>query len=99
MSPREQRAFRNEEVFREVNAHIAGLEERMRDIDFDDPLHLVCECERIGCSAPIEVEAEVFQRVREQPLRFFVAPGHENLDVEMVIEERRGYLIVEKHGF
>jgi hypothetical protein len=69
----------------------------MRDVHFDEPLRLVCECERIGCSAPIEVEAELFERVREKPLRFFVASGHEDLDVETVIEERQGYLIVEKH--
>lgn len=98
MSPRDERALRNEELFREVNAHIAELEERLRDERFPEPLHLVCECERTGCSTPLEVESETFYRVREEPLRFFVALGHEDLDVESVVEERPGYLVVEKHA-
>lgn len=98
MSPREQRAIRNEDVFREVNGHIADLEERLRDAYVDEPLHLVCECSHTGCAAPLEVDSATFHRVREDPLRFFVAPGHEDLDIESVVEERRGYLIVEKHS-
>ena len=97
MSPREERAIRNEEVFREVNGHIAALEESLRDVRFDEPLHLVCECSHTGCAAPLEVESETFDRVREEPLRFFVAPGHEDLEVESVVEEHPSYLIVEKH--
>jgi hypothetical protein len=97
MSPREERAIRNEELFREVNLNIAELEERSGRTDSDELMPLICECAQTGCSAPIEVDAETFEWVRESPLRFFVAVGHENLDVESVIEERPGYLIVEKH--
>jgi hypothetical protein len=97
MSPREERAIRNEEIFREVNGHIAKLEERMRDVHFDEPLHLVCECSITGCAAPLEVDLATFEQVRSEPLRFFVTPGHEDLEVESVVEERPGYLVVEKH--
>jgi hypothetical protein len=97
MSPREQRAIRNEELFREVNAHIADLEES-RVVDLQEPLPLVCECSRTGCSAPIEVDPTTFRRVREEaPLQFFVAEGHEDLEVETVVDRGRGYLVVEKH--
>jgi hypothetical protein len=96
MAPREQRAIRNEEVFREVNSHIADLEERTRERNFEEPLHLVCECAQTGCAAPLEVDSATFERVRAQPLQFFVTPGHEDLEVESVVEERPGYLIVEK---
>jgi hypothetical protein len=96
MSPREERAIRNEELFREVNLNIARIEEEARRTDWDESLPLICECALTGCSAPIEVDALTFARVREHPLRFFVTPGHEQLDVEDVIERREGYLIVEK---
>jgi hypothetical protein len=43
------------------------------------------------------VDALAFARVRENPLWFLVTPGHEQLDIETVIEQREGYLIVEKH--
>jgi hypothetical protein len=96
--PREERAIRNEELFREVNAHIADLEERSRGGDLLEPLPLVCECSHTGCAAPIEVDPATFARVREDQLRYLVAPGHEDLEIESVVERRAGYLVVEKHG-
>src|SRR5438045_4514396 len=50
MSPREERAIRNEELFREVNLNIANLEQ----LAAREPLPLVCECALTGCSVPIE---------------------------------------------
>lgn len=95
MSPREERAIRNEALFREVNVHIADLEERVHTTD--ELLPLVCECAQTGCSAPMEVEGTVFERVRANPLRFLVVPGHEQVGVESVIERHRRYLVVQKH--
>jgi len=97
MPPREAREIRNEALFREVNAHIAELEERVHGLEPAEVLPLLCECARTECSSPIVVDPETFDRVRENPLRFLVAPGHEPLELETVIERRPGYLIVEKH--
>ena len=97
MSPREQRAIRNEELFREVNLRIAELQEGSHNLTVDGLLPLVCECVHTGCTIPIEVDPAVFEQVHENPLRFIVAPGHEDLDVESVVEKRGDYLIVEKH--
>jgi hypothetical protein len=96
MQPREERAIRNEALFREVNVHIADLEERVHATG--ELLPLVCECVRTGCSVPIEVEPSTFNEVRENPLRFIVAPGHEEPEVESVVERHIGYVIVEKHA-
>ena len=96
MPPRDERAIRNEALFREVNVHIADLEERVHASG--ELLPLVCECVRTGCSVPIEVEPSTFDRVQDNPLQFLVAPGHEDPGVESVVERRSGYLIVEKHG-
>jgi hypothetical protein len=98
MSPREERAIRNEELFREVNLNIANLEEQAGRTDWDEPLPLVCECALTGCSVPIEVDAGTFKRVRAEPLWFVVAPGHEQPGIESVVERREGYLIVEKQA-
>ncbi len=96
MSPREERAIRNEELFREVNVHIADLEERIQQEG--ELLSLVCECARSACAVPIEVDPITFERVRENPLWFLVTPGHEQPDVESVVERRESYLIVEKRA-
>jgi hypothetical protein len=96
MSPREEQAIRNEELFREVNLNIVELEEQAGRTDSAESLPLICECALTGCSASIEVDAGTFARVRESPMRFLVATGHEQPDVEEVVERREGYLIVEK---
>jgi hypothetical protein len=98
MSPREQRVIRNEELFRQVNLRIAELQEGSNDLTVDGLMPLVCECAHTGCTIPIEVDLAAFEQVRDHSLWFLVAPGHEELDGESVVERREGYLIVEKHS-
>ncbi len=94
MSPREKRVLRNEALFREVNAHIASLEERLGSEG--ELMPLVCECANTGCTTVIEVDPRTFRSVRDNPLRFLVAPGHELTDEETVVSRGAGYVIVEK---
>ena len=96
MSPREERAIRNEALLREVNVHIANLEERVNDPG--ELLPLLCECAQTDCMVPIEVDRATFEAVGENPLRFLVVSRHEQPEVESVIERHSGYLIVEKHS-
>jgi hypothetical protein len=41
---------------------------------------------------------EAYEQIRQHPARFAVRPGHELLEVERVVEEHDGYLVVEKVG-
>lgn len=93
MSPREQRIIHNEALFREVNARIAELEVRLSGAG--ELLPLICECANTGCTTLIEVDPGTFQAVRENPLLFLVAPGHERKE-ETVVGRGAGYFIVEK---
>lgn len=93
MSPHEKRIVHNEDLFREVNAHIAELEERISLAG--DLLPLVCECANTGCATVISVEPATFEAARAKPQRFLVAPGHEQ-DGETVVGRAAGYFIVEK---
>ena len=93
MSPREKRIIRNEALFREVNAHIANLEERLGSEG--ELMPLVCECANTGCTTVIEVDRGTFRTVRKDSMLFLVAPGHE-LEEETVVGRGAGYLIVEK---
>jgi hypothetical protein len=94
--PPQERALRNEALLREVNVHIADLEERVNDPG--ELLPLLCGCAQTGCMVPIGVDRATFEAVRENPLRFLVVSGHEQPDAESVIERDSGYLIVEKHS-
>jgi hypothetical protein len=92
----EQRAARNEALFREVNENIAGLEER-HGATTTNPVFL-CECADAGCTDRLGVGLETYQRVRQEPRFFFVLPGHENPEIERVVEMHADYLVVEKTG-
>jgi len=92
----EQRAARNEALFREVNENIARLEERHGTTN-TEPAY-VCECANAGCAEQFVIDPETYRRVRAQPRLLFVRPGHEDPQLERVVERHDDYLVVEKTG-
>lgn len=94
-SSREERVARNEELFQEVNQAIEKLEERLGR---PKTLTILCECGQKHCLEGVEVEPAVYQRVRSNPLLFFVVPGHDDAAVERVLERTEQFLVVEKSG-
>ena len=92
----EQRAARNESLFREVNENIARLEER-HGTTTAEPV-FVCECSNTDCTQHLAVRPDVYARVRAQPRQFILIPGHEDLQLERIVESHPGYVIVEKTG-
>jgi hypothetical protein len=90
------RAARNQVLFREVN-------ERLRELNqaFAPPLpvaDLVCECSNAECTERIGLTVEEYELLRADPTHFAVCPGHENPDLESVLEERSTYTLIEKRG-
>ena len=98
-TPRERARARrlglNEAVFRAVNERLAGLAEELAP--HGERLDLVCECGHVDCAERIRVEAAIYEQVRSDSMRFVVVPGHQLPDVEDVVEQRDGYLILRKH--
>jgi len=92
----EQRAARNEALFREVNENIARLEERYSQTQ-TEPVYL-CECANAGCAEQIAIDPGTYGRVRSQPRLFFVRPGHEDPQIEHIVERHHDYLVVQKTG-
>lgn len=78
-----------------VNREIEKLEEKLGRSEM---LTLLCECSKKHCLDTLEVDPAVYQRVRLSPLLFFIVPGHEDPDVERVVEQAPQYLVVEKLG-
>jgi hypothetical protein len=95
MKSREERVARNEELFQVVNQQIEKLEQTL---GHRETIAILCECSKKHCLDGFDVKAAVYQRVRSNPLLFFVAPGHEDLEVERVVEQTRTFLVVEKVG-
>jgi len=93
---RELRAAQNQLVFRSVNERIKELGEKI--LDAVTELDFACECDNANCHAPITMSVEEFTAVDRMENRFIVVRGHEDLEVEDVVAERDGYLIVAKRG-
>lgn len=89
----QERLGANEALFREINE---GIERGQWPGEEDSPVSFRCECARLGCNELIELTVREYERVRSNPRRFIVLPGHERLDVEMVVGRTPEYLVVEK---
>jgi hypothetical protein len=93
---RARRLAENEARFRVINDRVARDLERLVD-DPDELLPFVCECALRSCDATIELTRAEYDRVREQPILFAAAPGHEIPDVEDVVERHERYVVLRKH--
>jgi hypothetical protein len=87
----EERAARNEALFREVNEQVRRVAQPAYSAGF------VCECSQDTCAERVQVPLSVYEAVRSDPRRFILLPGHEN-QFERVVERADGFLIVEKEG-
>ena len=98
MDADQERRARNEAIFREVNERIEDLSKRS-GIDEDDSLlpGFICECSSEGCTELLQVSYQLYETVRENPRRFLVLPGHQDPDVERVVDEHPNALVVEKN--
>ena len=93
MDERVRRIAENEVLFREVNDLVVRLG-RGRSERFA----IGCECGDYDCRDRIPVTHELYKRTREDPTAFLLRPGHENPEVETVIEAEPAYVIVRKIG-
>lgn len=57
-----------------------------------------CECGRLECSERIPMTAAEYEAVRSRSTTFVVTPGHEQIDVERVVETTERFRIVQKEG-
>ena len=99
MDSRVKRVAQNEALFREVNERVEQVATGFTDYGEEDRLlGLVCECGRTECTELLEVTHAQYESARSNPLRFLVVPGHEQTDVERVVERHEGFLVVVKLG-
>ena len=92
VSPAERRAL-NENVFREMNERLEQLGEEFGD----DTVEFLCECADPACAAPLSIPVSLYEAVRNHPRWFLVVPGHQR-EVERVVQEHPGCLVIEKLG-
>jgi hypothetical protein len=92
---RKTRIEENEKLFREVNERVAQMH---RGLQVGPDPEWVCECGDATCFEKVRVPLDRYQEVRARNDWFFVKPGHEKVDVERVVQQGDGFLVVEKDG-
>lgn len=90
-----ERAARNEEVFRHVNAGIAAGA-KLHSASGTLPFH--CECGRASCVEAIEIAPARYEEIVRQRYCFVVIPGHEEPQIERIVKTEPDFLVVEKIG-
>lgn len=89
MSESLERLARNQSLFREVN-------EQIEDAGSNETVEFVCECSDADCVSTVELKLPEYERIRANSTWFFVKTGHEIPELERVISQDDGYVVVEK---
>jgi hypothetical protein len=94
MDERERRIGENEILYRAVNEKIEALNEAFGTLA--ESMTVVCECGDESCAEQIELDVQTYERVRAEPTLFVTVPGHEEPDVESVVERNDTFQLVRK---
>ena len=86
------KAARNQALWREVNEKIRLVAETSEHMQF------LCECAYLDCTQTLNLTVAEYERIRSSGVRFPIASGHDFPEVENVVEENEGYVVVEKIG-
>jgi 5-bromo-4-chloroindolyl phosphate hydrolysis protein len=93
---REIRAARNQSLFRAVNEKMRALNDAFTHAT--ETFVIACECADTSCVEMLDIAPAEYEAVRAQPRHFAVLPGHVYPDVETVVREHDGYVVVEKQA-
>ena len=91
---REERLALNEALFRAANERMSGWEERHSEEE-SELYH--CECADLDCLDKLALGQADYERVRADSAHFMVVLGHEDPEIETVIEAHEGWAIIEKN--
>src|SRR6266571_8255991 len=95
---RAERVVRNQIFFREVNEEICAAARRLSGPaeSADVYFHFLCECAQRGCLERISLSAAEYEAVRQDPLLFAVAPGHQIASIERLVAQNERFACVRK---
>jgi hypothetical protein len=87
----------NEVTFRRANETVIEAAERA---SVSGLIPFICECGDAACFSTVQMSAGEYEAVRDNPLLFLVAPGHEitGPDLSRVVRSEGRYTVVEKIG-
>jgi hypothetical protein len=87
------RAAETEAIFRDVNETLA-----QQQTPAGGEMTVLCECSNDSCAAIIAIPEPEYERVRSEGARFLVRPGHVAAEIEIVVEQKPDFWVIEKIG-
>jgi hypothetical protein len=94
MDRRTRRVAENELLFGKVNEQIMGIREAL--LPEDGTVAVFCECGLPDCEERLSVDVDEYVGVRDAPAWFALLPDHVIPDLEDVVAEHDGWVVVEK---
>ena len=91
---RQVRAARNQSLFRALNERLSELNEGLSSVT--EQFVIACECADTKCVDMLDISPNEYEAVRANPRWFVVLAGHIYPEVERVVREEDGYVVVEK---
>jgi hypothetical protein len=92
-TPREKRLGANEAIFRAANERMEAWEERHWKSEAE---LYYCECADPNCRENVHLRHADYEKARGDSSHFLIVQGHEDPEIETVIEEHEGWVVVEK---
>jgi hypothetical protein len=94
----DERKALNETTFRRANDQIEKRAAALLGEDEPSPVPFLCECPRQDCTQVVRVTFREYESLRADPRRGLAAFGHEDLEIERVIERNERFVVTEKLG-
>jgi hypothetical protein len=94
---RDQRQAHNEALYRATNREIERASKALGE-GAGSEIEFLCECGREGCATMLSLTIGDYDRIHAERERFVVLPGHENPEIEQVVERTNSYCVVDKFG-
>jgi hypothetical protein len=97
MDARHERVSQNEAMYRAVNREIEQAAKETGE-GSRGRLEVICECGRDDCPETLDLTIDEYDEAHRERDRFVIAPGHEDEQIEHVVERTERYLVVDKFG-
>jgi hypothetical protein len=98
MATADERKALNESTFRRANEQLEAEATDLLDGDDASWVPFLCECPREECREVALVTLREYEHVRSDPRWTITLAGHEDPEIESVVERNDRFLITEKFG-
>ena len=93
-----ERKALNEGTFREANEKLEQSAIEIVGAEDGQVVPFLCECPQLGCTQAVLLTLQEYEHVRSGPKQGLAALGHEDLEVETVLERNERFVLTEKFG-